>query len=48
MLSFIAALIPLYFVYSIIGSVFSSKNGAELLGSFLGILFVIWVFGLIF
>ena len=48
MLSFIAALVPLYFVYAIIGSVFSSKNGAELLGSFAGILLVLWIFSLIF
>jgi|TARA_B110000908_G_scaffold7993_1_gene9952 hypothetical protein len=42
MLTFIAALIPLYFLWQIISQVFNAQDGDELLGSLIGIALVIW------
>jgi hypothetical protein len=47
MLTFIAALIPLYFVWSIIQQIAGADDGAELLGSLLGLGLVIWVFSIL-
>ena len=44
MLHFIAALIPLYFVYAILKQLFTAEDGASFIGTLLGIVFVVWFF----
>jgi hypothetical protein len=47
MLHFIAAIIPLYFVYAVVKQLFTAEDGAEFTGTLLGIVLFVWVISLL-